>query len=49
MQTVTTVGYGDIEITNKFYIIKVESYVKDTVVFKGTFKMYYTSEDEQNG
>ncbi|AID43010.1 transcription factor FapR [Staphylococcus xylosus] len=37
------------EITNKYYIIKVESYVKDTVVFKGTFKMYYTSEDEQNG
>ncbi|RIO65299.1 transcription factor FapR, partial [Mammaliicoccus sciuri] len=23
--------------------------VKDTVVFKGTFKMYYTSEDEQDG
>ena len=37
------------EITNKYYIIKVESYVKDTIVFKGTFKMYYTSEDEQNG
>lgn len=38
-----------IEITDKFYTIKVRSYVKDTLVFKGTFKMYYTSEDEQNG
>ncbi|RIP31185.1 transcription factor FapR, partial [Staphylococcus gallinarum] len=32
-----------------FYTIKVRSYVKDTLVFKGTFKLYYTSEDEQNG
>lgn len=38
-----------IEIRDKFYTIKVRSYVKDTLVFKGTFKMYYTSEDEQNG
>ena len=38
-----------VEITNKYFKIKVNSYVKDTLVFRGTFKMYYTSEDEQNG
>ena len=38
-----------VEITNKYFKIKVSSYVKDTLVFRGTFKMYYTSEDEQNG
>ncbi|MDN6630251.1 MAG: transcription factor FapR, partial [Staphylococcus equorum] len=38
-----------IEITSKYYMIKVNSYVKDTLVFRGTFKMYYTSEDEQDG
>src|SRR5699024_8689944 len=38
-----------VEITDKYFMIKVCSYVKDTLVFKGTFKMYYKSEDEQIG
>lgn len=35
-----------IDITDKHYIIEVNSYVSDMLVFKGKFKMYYTSEDE---
>ncbi|WP_251516446.1 MULTISPECIES: transcription factor FapR [Staphylococcus] len=38
-----------LDITNKYFTIKVESYVKNALVFRGTFKMYYTSEDEENG
>ncbi|PTI79372.1 transcription factor FapR [Staphylococcus succinus] len=38
-----------VEITNKYYMINVNSYVKGSIVFQGTFKMYYISEDEQNG
>ncbi|MBU7216438.1 transcription factor FapR [Staphylococcus gallinarum] len=38
-----------IESTSKYFIIQVNSYVKDVLVFKGTFKMYYISEDEQDG
>ena len=34
------------DITDKHYIIEVNSYVSDMLVFKGKFKMYYTSEDE---
>ena len=30
-------------------IIEVNSYVKDKLVFKGNFKMFYISEDEFNG
>ncbi|MBF7018892.1 transcription factor FapR [Staphylococcus sp. 18_1_E_LY] len=33
----------------KYYIIEVKSFVKEQQVFGGTFKMYYTSEDEING
>ncbi|MGV3096679.1 transcription factor FapR, partial [Staphylococcus borealis] len=32
--------------TAQHYIIEVNSYVRDTLVFKGTFKMFYISEDE---
>ena len=32
--------------TNRHYDIKVESFVKDTRVFTGIFKMFYISEDE---
>ncbi len=35
--------------TTHHYFIKVNSYVKDTLVFQGTFKMFYISEDEANG
>ena len=38
-----------VEYKEKYYIIEVKSYVKEQQVFGGTFKMYYTSEDEQNG
>ena len=38
-----------IEIEDNYYIIKVKSYVREDLVFTGTFKMYYTSEDERNG
>ena len=38
-----------IEKTNKHYMIEVKSYVKEKLVFKGNFKMFYTSEDEWNG
>ncbi|MGS0652506.1 transcription factor FapR, partial [Staphylococcus arlettae] len=34
---------------HKYYEIEVKSYVKEQQVFGGTFKMYYTSEDEGNG
>ena len=32
--------------TSHHYVIEVNSYVRDTIVFKGTFKMFYISEDE---
>lgn len=35
--------------TNKHYLIEVNSYVKDKLVFNGKFKMFYISEDELNG
>nr|WP_241158856.1 transcription factor FapR [Staphylococcus warneri] len=35
--------------TNKHYLIEVNSYVKDKLVFSGNFKMFYISEDELNG
>ncbi len=35
--------------TNRHYDIKVESFVKDTRVFTGIFKMFYISEDENHG
>ena len=35
--------------TNRHYDIKVESFVKDTLVFTGIFKMFYISEDENHG
>lgn len=35
--------------TNKHYLIEVNSYVKDKLVFSGKFKMFYISEDELNG
>ena len=35
--------------TNKHYLIEVNSYVKDKLVFSGNFKMFYISEDEYNG
>ena len=35
--------------TNKHYLIEVNSYVKDKLVFIGKFKMFYISEDELNG
>ena len=38
-----------IDKTCKHYIIEVNSYVKDKLVFKGNFKMFYISEDEFNG
>jgi acyl-coenzyme A thioesterase PaaI-like protein len=38
-----------VEYKEKYYIIEVKSYVKEQQVFGGTFKMYYTSEDEING
>ena len=38
-----------IEKTNKHYMIEVKFYVKEKLVFKGNFKMFYTSEDEWNG
>lgn len=38
-----------IDKTCKHYIIEVNSYVKDKLVFKGKFKMFYISEDEFNG
>lgn len=38
-----------IEVKDDYYIIKVKSYVREDLVFTGTFKMYYTSEDERNG
>ena len=38
-----------IDITDKHYIIEVNSYVSDMLVFKGKFKMFYISEDELNG
>ena len=38
-----------IDKTCKHYTIEVNSYVKDKLVFKGKFKMFYISEDEFNG
>ncbi|ATH62827.1 fatty acid biosynthesis transcriptional regulator [Staphylococcus pasteuri] len=38
-----------IKQTDKHYFIEVNSYVKDNLVFKGNFKMFYISEDEFNG
>ncbi len=38
-----------IEKTIKHYMIEVKFYVKEKLVFKGNFKMFYTSEDEWNG
>ena len=38
-----------IDKTCKHSIIEVNSYVKDKLVFKGNFKMFYISEDEFNG
>lgn len=38
-----------IDKTCKHYIIEVNSYVKDKLVFKGNLKMFYISEDEFNG
>lgn len=35
--------------TSKHYLIEVNSFVKDKLVFKGKFKMFYISEDEFNG
>nr|WP_277953114.1 transcription factor FapR [Staphylococcus sp. acrmy] len=35
--------------TKQHYVIEVNSFVKDTLVFKGTFKMFYISEDRING
>ncbi|MCU5746709.1 transcription factor FapR [Staphylococcus sp. SQ8-PEA] len=35
--------------SDQYYTIEVKSYVREDLVFLGTFKMYYTSEDEQNG
>ena len=35
--------------TSKHYVIEVNSFVKDKLVFKGKFKMFYISEDEFNG
>ncbi|MDU1528511.1 MAG: transcription factor FapR [Staphylococcus warneri] len=35
--------------TNKHYLIEVNSYVKDKLVFNGKFKMFYISEDELDG
>ena len=35
--------------TSKHYLIEVNSFVKDQLVFKGNFKMFYISEDEFNG
>ena len=32
-----------------YYYIEVQSFVKNTLVFKGHFKMYYRSEDEKHG
>ena len=32
--------------TSHHSVIEVNSYVRDTIVFKGTFKMFYISEDE---
>lgn len=36
-------------VSERYYTIEVKSFVVDDVVFTGTFKMYYLSEDEQNG
>ena len=38
-----------VEKTSQHYLIEVKSFVKDTIVFKGTFKMFYISEDVKNG
>ncbi|MEB6569606.1 transcription factor FapR [Staphylococcus auricularis] len=39
-----------LEVNEKYFYIEVKSYVQQTQVFEGTFKMYYTSEDEtENG
>ncbi|MCE5089501.1 transcription factor FapR [Staphylococcus devriesei] len=35
--------------TMQHYVIEVNSFVKDTLVFKGTFKMFYISEERING